>query len=123
MPDYYGQEAYQVRFDWGLQGGQACSADVAVVVDVLSFSTSVCVAVERGMEVYPFPWHDDRASAFAHEHDATLAVGRLDASKASGTTPLTLSPASLARVRRCPDLSCPRPTAPPSRRSCRMRAR
>ena len=41
------------RFDWGEAGGRAISARVGlvVVVDVLSFSTSTCVAVRRGA-----PW-------------------------------------------------------------------
>jgi 2-phosphosulfolactate phosphatase len=54
----FAQPGTGVRFDWGLAGaaelGRVCA--VLVVVDVLSFTTSVDVAVGRGMRVHPFPW-------------------------------------------------------------------
>ncbi|MDP9822983.1 hypothetical protein [Nocardioides massiliensis] len=54
MADLFGQGEFGVRLDWGPTGAQATRADVAVVVDVLSFSTPVTVAVERGMRVFPY---------------------------------------------------------------------
>ena len=47
------------------------------MVDVLSFTTTLTVAVERGMTVLPFAWKDARAAEYAAERDAVLAVGRL----------------------------------------------
>lgn len=105
----FGQEAYRVRFDWGPTGARELSADVAVVVDVLSFSTSVTVAVERGTRVFPYPWKDARAAAFASEHDAVLAVGRLEASKAGGMPRPSLSPANLLTGEPVPCLVLPSP--------------
>jgi 2-phosphosulfolactate phosphatase len=61
---------------------------------VLSFTTTVTVAVERGIEVHPFRWKDERAAAFAARHDAVLAVQRQDATGAAGG--VSLSPVSLA---------------------------
>ncbi len=60
------QDGYRLRADWGLDGALALAehADVAVVVDVLSFTTTVTVAVEAGMVVWPYPWDED-AAAFA----------------------------------------------------------
>lgn len=47
----------QVSLEWGLVGAMAHGpVDFAVVVDVLSFTTSVAVAAERGIEVLPYPW-------------------------------------------------------------------
>lgn len=75
MADLYGQGDFRLRMDWGPVGAHAARADVSVVVDVLSFSTSVCIAVERGMRVYPYRWKGEQAETFACENDAVLAVG------------------------------------------------
>jgi 2-phosphosulfolactate phosphatase len=50
----------QVLAEWGLGGIDALRDRVAVlvIVDVLSFSTAVDVAVSRGAKVYPFPYED-----------------------------------------------------------------
>ena len=52
------------RFDWDSAGakGLAPAVDVLVVVDILSFSTAVDVAVARGAVVYPARWTDEHAS-------------------------------------------------------------
>ncbi|MET3904452.1 2-phosphosulfolactate phosphatase [Paenarthrobacter sp. 4246] len=88
------QLPYAVRFEWGLDGGRAVvpGADLAVVVDVLSFTTCVNVAVDRGAMVFPYPWHDASASEFAVRHDALLAGPR-------DSEGLSLSPSSLRRAR------------------------
>jgi 2-phosphosulfolactate phosphatase len=106
----HGQAEHAVRFDWGPTGAAAVArdADVAVVVDVLSFTTTLTVAVERGMTVWPFPWKDARAAAYAEERDATLAVGRLEARDA-GPGAVSLSPAHLARVTGVERLVLPSP--------------
>jgi 2-phosphosulfolactate phosphatase len=96
------QHAHRVRLEWGPVGAEALApVDVAVVVDVLSFTTTLSVAVERGVEVVPFRWRDERAAEAARTHGAVLAVGRGDAGPREGR--VTLSPAemrSVAGVRR-----------------------
>ena len=89
------QRDHRVRLEWGPTGAAAIarSADVAVVIDVLSFTTTVSVAVDRGITVIPYRWDDTSAAAFAEEHDATLALNRLDARSRPGA--VSLSPASL----------------------------
>jgi 2-phosphosulfolactate phosphatase len=93
----HGQSAYARRLDWGLDGARALVADarpgdVAVVVDVLSFSTTLTVAVEQGIVVHPYPWRADDAASYAAARGATLAVGRREG-LASGA--VSLSPVSL----------------------------
>lgn len=90
------QVAHRVRLEWGPTGAAAVAAgcDVAVVVDVLSFTTTLTVALDRGITVLPFAWKDSRAAAYAVERDAVLAVGRLEARH--GQAGVSLSPASLA---------------------------
>jgi 2-phosphosulfolactate phosphatase len=72
------QGSHALRLEWGPTGAAAIGADVdvAVVVDVLSFTTTLTVAVERGIRVHPFRWKDERAAAYAVERDAVLAGPR-----------------------------------------------
>jgi 2-phosphosulfolactate phosphatase len=94
------QLAHRVRFDWGPTGASATAegADLAVVVDVLSFTTTLCVALERGITVLPYRWKDERAAAYAAERGATLAVGRLEARSLPAGSGVSLSAASMAKV-------------------------
>lgn len=109
MADLFGQSGFDIRFDWGLVGARAIWADVCVVVDVLSFSTSVTIAVERGIRVFPYPWTGRSAEEFAVQHKAVLAVGRLDATKAGAAPVPSLSPAGLLACEPVPRLVLPSP--------------
>jgi 2-phosphosulfolactate phosphatase len=96
----HGQSAYRRRFDWGLTGARALVADakpgdIAVVVDVLSFTTTLSVALDHGIAVYPYPWAEADAPAYAEERGAVLARGRR-AGVAEGE--VSLSPASFDGV-------------------------
>jgi 2-phosphosulfolactate phosphatase len=98
--------------DWGLSGAEAVAADaaIAVVVDVLSFTTTLNVAVDAGVEVYPFRWKDAAARDFAREHDAVLAVGRFEARDADPSErAVSLSPASLQAPRGLERIVLPSP--------------
>jgi 2-phosphosulfolactate phosphatase len=79
-----------VGLEWGLQGAlnYAATADALVVIDVLSFSTSVAVAVGRGAQVYPHPGGPG-SRALADE------VGGLLAGRRTLTDGPSLSPTSL----------------------------
>ena len=104
------QAGFQVRLDWGPTGGAAIAngADIAVVVDVLSFTTTLSIAVGQGTRVFPFPWKDERAAAFAAEKEAVLAVGRLEA-RGLADPPPSLSPAQLLSATPVPRLVLPSP--------------
>ncbi|SER94679.1 2-phosphosulfolactate phosphatase [Lentzea xinjiangensis] len=53
----FSQEGYQLRLEWGPQGVAALrDCDVLVVVDVLSFTTSVDLVVGNGGQVRPSRW-------------------------------------------------------------------
>jgi 2-phosphosulfolactate phosphatase len=95
----HGQRDHAVRLEWGPTGGTAVAAgaDVAVVVDVLSFTTTLTVAVERGMAVHPHPWKDARAAEHAAALGAVLAIGRFEEPEA-GLPAVSLSPSAMSRV-------------------------
>jgi 2-phosphosulfolactate phosphatase len=97
MDPQHRQHHHRVRLEWGLIGAAAVApVDYAVVVDVLSFTTTLTVALEQGCEVVPFTWDDDRAESFAREQGAVLAVARQDAVLGDGVP--TLSPATMRSV-------------------------
>ncbi|HVQ89090.1 MAG TPA: 2-phosphosulfolactate phosphatase [Actinomycetes bacterium] len=82
-----------VGLEWGPQGMRQLSerCECVVIVDVLSFSTSVAVAVARGAAVWPHSGNE-RAEELARAIGATLVRGR---NMREGRT---LSPASLLDV-------------------------
>ena len=108
MDDLFSQGGYALRFDWGVSGAERSRADLAVVVDVLSFSTAVSIAVDRGMTVYPYGWADESAATFARGRDAVLAVGRLEAVRSGSVAP-SLSPSALLTCAPVPRLVLPSP--------------
>jgi len=103
----FSQPGTGVRFEWGLAGAAELSRVCAalVVVDVLSFTTSVTVAVERGIRVHPFPWND-QAEQYAQRIGAAVAVGR---SATTSQRPWSLSPYALRTAPAVADLVLPSP--------------
>lgn len=89
----FDQAGYDLRCDWGLEGLRhlAPGSDAVVIVDVLSFSTAVDIAVANGASVLPYRWNDDSAARFAAERQAELAGSR-------GAHGYSLSPASLRAI-------------------------
>jgi len=85
--------AGRVALEWGPVGAKALAdrCDVIVVVDVLSFSTSLTIAVEQGAKVWPHIGGES-AGRLARDIDAVLAGTR------SAHEGLTLSPASLRHL-------------------------
>ncbi|MDM4721914.1 2-phosphosulfolactate phosphatase [Micromonospora sp. WMMA1363] len=103
----HAQPGSGARFEWGLAGaaelGRVCA--VLVVVDVLSFTTTVEVAVARGMRVHPFPW-GEQAAEYAVRVGAVAAVGR---QQTTPEQPWSLSPAALSTAPVVADLVLPSP--------------
>lgn len=108
IPPVHRQSDARIRFDWGPVGAEAIvdGADVAVVVDVLSFTTAVTVAVDKGMRVLPYRWRDASAASYAEARGAALAVGR---SVGDRTGEVSLSPRSIARADNIDRLVLPSP--------------
>ncbi|MEU6201310.1 hypothetical protein [Streptomyces sp. NPDC047061] len=64
MGDWDLQPGSGVCFEWGPTCARRRTREAAClfIVDVLSFSTSVSVAVEKGIRVLPFWWPDGSAA-------------------------------------------------------------
>jgi 2-phosphosulfolactate phosphatase len=87
------QHGFDVRFEWGFSGLEALrGARTFIVVDVLSFSTCVAAALERGAIVIPCPLDEQAAKELAARHDALLAGRR--------GSPYSLSPQSMSTLDR-----------------------
>lgn len=110
--DQHRQPGWAIRFDWGMTGAIAISqgAAVCVVVDVLSFTTALSVAIDEGVEVFPFRFRDASAAAFAATRGAVLAVGRREA----GASGVSLSPLSVLEAARTGPLATSRRLVLPS---------
>ncbi|MFT5088246.1 MAG: 2-phosphosulfolactate phosphatase [Candidatus Latescibacterota bacterium] len=89
----FDQAEYEIRCEWGPVGVEQLApiSDAVVIVDVLSFTTCVDIAVGRGATVFPCLWKDERAAKLAKERNAVLAGRR-------GEGAFSLSPASLATI-------------------------
>lgn len=89
-----GRVGIDVRVEWGPDGLAALlpHSDVVVVVDVLSFSSCVDVAVAAGAVVIPFDAPGDAARSRAADMRAACAGPR-------GESRFSLSPASFLTIR------------------------
>ena len=87
---YSDQCEFDIRCEWGQTGVKALApeSDAVIIVDVMSFSTAVSVAVTKGARVFPYRWRDASTIAFAESVDAELAGPR-------GKGRYSLSPRSL----------------------------
>jgi 2-phosphosulfolactate phosphatase len=98
----FAQAPYTCRCEWGAAGLAAlAAADVTIIVDVLSFTTCVEIAVARGGAILPYAWADATAAEFARIHGAELAGKRR-------LTRYSLAPASYLDV--APGFRCVLPS-------------
>ena len=104
---YYDQGSFDIRCEWGLEGLQELLpvSRAVVVVDVLSFTTSVDVASANGALVYPFRSRDQSAAAFARSRNALLA----NATRSFEGGGYSLSPSSLLDIPAGTSLVLPSP--------------
>jgi 2-phosphosulfolactate phosphatase len=99
------QLAHRIRLEWGAPGLELLATDCAavIIVDVLSFSTSVDIAVSRGASVLPQPSADLAAAA-----REARARGALPAGPRAGAGP-SLRPSSLLELAPGTRLALPSP--------------
>ncbi|MBC7920680.1 MAG: 2-phosphosulfolactate phosphatase [Ferruginibacter sp.] len=92
---FFDQDEFDVRCEWGSAGlaRLVLTSDAIVIVDVLSFSTCVDVAVGRGALVYPFRWKEASAVSYARSLDAVLANP-----ERTSATGYSLAPSSLLGI-------------------------
>jgi 2-phosphosulfolactate phosphatase len=101
----FDQQEFDIRCEWGAHGIAVLApiSDVIIIIDVLSFSTSVEVAVTQGALVFPYRWRDDTALAYA------VSVGAILADPGRHPTRYSLSPASLTAIPKGTRLVLPSP--------------
>jgi len=91
----FNQSEFELRCEWGEQGVAQLApvSDVVVIVDVLSFSTSVEIATNRGAAIFPYRWKDESSVDYALSVNAELASHKRQASNG-----YSLSPSSLVDI-------------------------
>jgi 2-phosphosulfolactate phosphatase len=111
---WHSQDNHLVRLEWGALGSaflvryaaERGSAVIAVVVDVLSFTTCVSVAADAGTVVLPYRWRDASVESFAAGRGAAVAVSRSVARREGG---ISLSPKSVRDAGEIGSLVLPSP--------------
>lgn len=113
--NFTSQVAFDVRFEWGAAGMATVvkPSDAAIIVDVLSFSTCVDVTCSRDARVWPYPYKDASAQAFADLHLAFLAGSRADPDAL-----YSLSPVSLSHIPKGASLVLPSPNGATLSHAC-----
>jgi 2-phosphosulfolactate phosphatase len=88
----FSQSPYSCRVEWGKRGAREAAerGDIIIIVDVLSFSSTVISALRYGAILYPCPPHLD-GKEYAEKMDAEYILGRAEAAKIGKPT---LSPVS-----------------------------
>ena len=91
----FNQSPYVCRVEWGRRGAREAAerGDIIVIVDVLSFSSTVISAVNYGAIIYPYP-PNLNGKSYAEEVEAEYILGRAEAAKIGKPT---LSPVSFTQ--------------------------
>lgn len=93
---YFDQGSFDIRCEWGMEGLRELLTDsrAVVIVDVLSFTTSVDIAAANGALVYPYRSRDQSAAAYARSRNALMA----NATREFEGGGYSLSPSSLVDI-------------------------
>jgi 2-phosphosulfolactate phosphatase len=94
----FDQSPYKCRVEWGGRDAReaALRGDITIIVDVLSFSSTVTTALNFGASIFPFPPPmNETAIDYAKSIGAQLVWGRAEAAKFGGhsLSPTSFTPA------------------------------
>ena len=86
----FSQDAFKVKMEWGRRGAREAAerGDIVIIVDVLSFSSTVVAALNAGAVIFPYPPNLD-GKRYASSIGAKYILGRAEAAR---TRNPTLSP-------------------------------
>lgn len=86
---------YVCNVEWGIRGAREAAerGDIIIIVDVLSFSSTVITALSHGAVIYPYP-PNLNGKLFAEQVGAEFILGRAEAAKHGLPT---LSPISFSQ--------------------------
>jgi 2-phosphosulfolactate phosphatase len=89
---YFNQNPYECKMEWGRRGAREAAerGDIVMIVDVLSFSSTVVSALDKGAIIYPYPPNLD-GKLYAESIGAEFILGRAEAARLDKPT---LSPVS-----------------------------
>lgn len=98
MSAIYDQSGFDARFDWGAHGASELgrTSRVLIVVDLMSFSTAIDVAVAHGAAAYPCQFAKGASKALAKRVGGIETVARRATTSAQ---PFSLSPSTMALAR------------------------
>ncbi len=80
----FDQKPFTCRVEWGKRGAREAAerGDITIIVDVLSFSSTVVTAVNGGAIIYPYPPPiNEQALHYAKQVGAELLLGRAEAAR------------------------------------------
>ena len=86
----FDQSEYQIRCEWGERGVLTLApiSDVVIIIDVLSFTTCLDIAVSQGAIVYPYRYRDE--SVFTYAAGVKAEVAHADNPRGFSLSPMTL---------------------------------
>ena len=114
--EFLSQSPHTCKLDWGLPGTKRAVArkDIIILVDTLSFSTTVTYAVSKGACIYPCAT-TERARILAVAVDCEIAVGRKDVPSRGR---YSLSPSTYDNIAPGANIILPSPNGSTCSRAC-----
>ncbi|WP_413300059.1 2-phosphosulfolactate phosphatase [Bacillus sp. 1P10SD] len=93
---FFDQSPYECRVEWGRRGAREAAerGDIIIIVDVLSFSSTVITALRNRAIIYPYPRNLD-GKKFAAKIGGEFILGRAEAAQIGAPT---LSPVSFGKA-------------------------